>query len=83
MVPVGQVYQFPDKTWGRKGVTIHPASQAALTISPSGVTIRPAGKTAVTVQATGVTIQPSGVKSRATGLTITQGGTVGLTISPR
>ena len=83
MVPVGQVYRSPDRNWGRKGVTIHPASNATLTVSRSGVTIRPTGKTGVTIQPTGVTIQPDGVKTRETGLTITQGRSVGLTIAPR
>ena len=83
MVPVGQVYRLPGSNWGRQGVTIHPASSATLTVSPSGVTIRPTGKTSVTIQPTGVTIQPDGTANREAGLTITHGRSVGLTIAPR
>jgi hypothetical protein len=83
MVPVGQVYRFPNKNWGRKGVTLHPKSNAVLTLSPSGLTLCPTGKTGVTLQPTGVTVQPAGLTLRSAGLTITQSGSSGLTIAPR
>jgi len=83
MIPVGQVYRIPDKNWGRKGLTVHPKSNAVVTLSPSGVTLCPTGKTVVTLQPTGVTVHPAGLTVRPAGVTLGQSTAGGLTIAPR